>query len=256
MSPNHRSGPDTLWPHGETMATGRSRSRCFAGLIRLCVASSVMGSLGALGGCAAKPCLQNPSRVQVVPPAAAAIESEVYRRAETDRAARLAREVEELRGDLQQAEEALVAAESGLRGSYTRADAISRLAEARIRVARASNAAPWRSSQIHEAQEKLADAERQVAAGHFGAGLFLVYRAERISDALEDEARRVQATPGTRFVRSGRVNLRSGPSTDEAIVSVLTLGTPVFPESDESPWVLVRTASGDVGWVHATLIDD
>lgn len=213
-----------------------------------------MWALATFGGCAAKPCLENPSRAVSVPEPSA-IDSEVYRRAETDRAARLAREVEELRRDLQQAEEALVAAESGLRGSYTRADAISRLAEARIRVARASHAAPWRASQIHEAKEKLADAERQVAASHFGAGLFLVYRAERISDALEDEARRVQATPGTRFVRSGRVNLRSGPSTDEPIVSVLTVGTPVFPESDESPWVLVRTASGDVGWVHATLID-
>lgn len=206
-------------------------------------------------GCTTRPCTENRT-----PPEAAtepvAIENEVYRRAETERAARLAREVEELRGDLRQAEEALVAAESGLRGSYTRADAISRLAEARIRVARARNEAPWRASQIAEAQEKLEDAERQVAAGHYGAGLFLVYRAERISDALEDEARRVHATPGTRFIRSGRVNLRSGPSTDETVLSVLTRGTPVFPETDDSPWVLVRTASGEVGWVHATLIAD
>ena len=205
-------------------------------------------------GCANRPCVESRSR-----PVAAAEPSkidDVYRRAETERAARLAREVEELRGDLRQAEEALVAAESGLRGSYTRADAISRLAEARIRVARARNAAPWRESQITEAQEKLEDAERQVAAGHYGAGLFLVYRAERISDALEDEARRVHATPGTRFVRSGRVNLRSGPSTDGTVLSVLTLGTPVFPETDDSPWVLVRTATGEVGWVHATLIAD
>jgi len=206
-------------------------------------------------GCASRPCVDK-RKLPVAVSEPSTIDDDVYRRAETERAARLAREVEELRGDLRQAEEALVAAESGLRGSYTRADAISRLAEARIRVARARNAAPWRGSQIAEAQEKLEDAERQVAAGHYGAGLFLVYRAERISDALEDEARRVYATPGARFVRSGRVNLRSGPSTDETVLSVLTLGTPVFPETDDSPWVLVRTASGEVGWVHATLIAD
>lgn len=183
------------------------------------------------------------------------IDVEVYRRAETERAARLAREVEQLRADLQQAEGALVTAESGLRGSYTRADAVSSLAEARIHVARAGRAAPWRSAEITEARAKLDDAELQVNAGHFGAALFFVYRAERIGDAIEAEAERVYSTPGAGFIRGRRVNLRAGPSLDESVLSVLTLGTPVFPESDEPPWVLVRTAAGDVGWVHDTLID-
>lgn len=237
------------------MSTGRSKSRCQAGLARVAALSSALLTVVVLPGCATEPCPQVEAVVALAPDPDA-IDFEIYRRAETDRAARLAGEVAELRSDLQQAEEALVAAESGLRGSYTRADAISKLADARIRVARARNAAPWQSSQIAEAQGKLEEAERQVAAGHFGAGLFLVYRAERLSDALEAEARRVHATPGTRFIRSGRVNLRSGPSIDQPIISILTPGTPVFPETEESPWMLVRTASGDVGWVHGTLIDE
>jgi hypothetical protein len=202
-----------------------------------------------LAGCASEPC-PDPAP----PQAPAAIDAEVYRRAETERAARLAREVEQLRDDLRQAEGALVAAESGLRGSYTRADAISSLAEARIRVSRAGDVAPWRSAQLAEAQAKLTDAEHQVEAGHFGAALFFVYRAERIADLLQAEAERVQATPGTRFVRGRRVNLRSGPSTTDRVLAVLSGGTPVFPETAERSWVLVRTATGEVGWVHTSLL--
>lgn len=204
---------------------------------------------GPVGCSTAAPC------PPAAPRAAAEIDVEVYRRAETERAARLAREVGQLRADLQQAEGALVAAESGLRGSYSRADAVSSLAEARIRVARAGKAAPWRSTELGEARAKLDDAAIQVAEGHFGAAQFFVYRAERIGDALEAEAESVYATPGAGFIRGRRVNLRSGPSTDDSVLSVLTFGTPVFPESDEPPWVLVRTASGDVGWVHDTLIN-
>ncbi len=61
-----------------------------------------------------------------------AIDGAVYRRAEVDRAAGLEAEVERLRADLRQAEDALILAESGLRGTYTRADAVSQLAESRI----------------------------------------------------------------------------------------------------------------------------
>jgi len=182
------------------------------------------------------------------------IDVEVYRRAETDRAARLARQVETLQADLRQAEEALVMAESGLRGTHSRADAVSRLAEARIQVERAASAAPWRAEEVERARVKLAEAERQVEDDHFGAALFFVYRAQRIADALEAEAARVYAGPDTRFIRGKRVNLRAGPSTSEPVLGVLPDGTPVFPERHRSSWVLVRTPSGSVGWVHGTLL--
>lgn len=226
--------------------------------VRAAAAAWAAGVLAAwlVAGCATRPPCPDPAAHRAKPDATAEIDAEVYRRAETERAARLAREVEQLRDDLRQAEEALVAVESGLRGSYSRADAISNLAEARIRVARAGGAAPWRAAQIAEARGKLDDAERQVEAGRFGAALFFVYRAERIADGLEAEARRVHGTPGTRFIRARRVNLRSGPSLGESVLAVLPAGTPVFPETRESPWVLVRTAAGEVGWVHAGLLGE
>ena len=58
----------------------------------------------------------------------------------------------------------------------------------------------------------------------------------------------------TRFVRSQRVNLRAGPSTDHAVVDVLKESTPVFLERREGSWVLVRTVSGPAGWVHLSLL--
>jgi len=218
----------------------------------------VAGALAVLLALCSLACASGPRRTEAPGvdhrPSAAEIDAEIYRRAETERAARLAREVEQLRDDLRQAEEALVAAESGLRGSYSRADAISSLAEARIRVARAGEAAPWRTAQLAEATAKLEDAERQVEAGHFGAALFFVYRAERIADGMQAEASRVYETPGTRFIRVARVNLRAGPSTRDSVLAVLPRGTPVFPESQDAPWLLVRTGTGEVGWVHVSLL--
>jgi hypothetical protein len=150
----------------------------------------------------------------------------VYEQAERDRAQLLEREVERLTADLAAAEQALVSAESGLRGASSRADAVSTLAGARIQVDRALAQAPWHSSSLEEASEKLEEAQRQVDAGNFGSAIFFAHR----------------------------VNLRDGPSTDHGVLAVLTRGTPVFPEREESEWLLIRTARGRVGWIHTLLV--
>jgi hypothetical protein len=193
------------------------------------------------------------TKLERLPPQAS-IDVEVYRRAETERASRLAMQVAHLRADLRQAEEALVMAESGLRGTHTRADAVSGLAEARIQVKRAAAAAPWRSDELGEARLKLEEAQRQIDDGHFGAARFFVYRAQRIADNLEAEAARVYAEPDTRFTHGRGVNLRAGPSKHDPILGVLPDRTPVVPESRRADWLLVRTASGEVGWIHGSLV--
>jgi hypothetical protein len=199
-------------------------------------------------------CARPPAAV----PSAAAIPSppppEVYRRADDDRVKALEREQERLREDLRAAEEALVAIESGMRGSLTRAQAVSGLAEARIQVDRAAQRSPWRAATLVEARAKLDEAERQLAQGHIGSTIFFVSRASRIAATLLAEASQVEKNPATRFVRAGRVNLRSAPTLESPVVAVLPAGLPVFPESEHAGWMLVRTASGDVGWVHAPLL--
>lgn len=182
--------------------------------------------------------------------------AEFYKSAGVDRTTQLELEVERLRADLREAEEAMVAIESGLRGVHGRADAVSTLAESRIAVERASRDAPWRMNQVTEARQKLDEAERQFQAGHTGSAVFFASRARRIAQALSAEAERVANTPGTRFINAERVNLREGPSTEDRILHVLVGSTPVFPEREDGEWVLVITPSGQVGWVHGSLLSD
>lgn len=180
-------------------------------------------------------------------------DAEIYRRAESDRVSRLERDVQHLRADLSQAEQELVAMESGLRGSRVRADAISALAEARIQVERATRRAPWQASLLKEAGEKLDEAERLVAAENFGSAIFFASRAERIARETLEEARAAESEPGVRSINGRGVNLRDGPSTHHDVLAVLPLGMPVFPEREEDGWTLVRTTEGSVGWVLRSL---
>ncbi len=179
---------------------------------------------------------------------------EILRRADADRVQALEVEVERLRADLRDAEETLLAVESGMRGAQGRAEAVSALAETRIQVDRAARRAPWRIEDAEEARAKLAEAERQLAAQHVGPTVFFVSRARRIAESLTADADRVRANPNTAFVRGNRVNLRRGPSQAEAVLKTLPARFPVFVEGQEGDWSLVRTATGHVGFVRSDLL--
>jgi SH3-like domain-containing protein len=180
--------------------------------------------------------------------------TEVYERADIDRTQELELEVERLRADLDQAEETMVAIESVLRGVQGRAGAVSALAESRIAVERAARDAPWRRERLAEAERKLDEAERQLQAGHTGPAVFFASRGRRIAAELDTEAELVANTPGTHFINARRVNLRAGPSTDTRVLDTLVDSTPVFPQRVDGEWQLVRTASGQAGWVHSSLL--
>lgn len=164
------------------------------------------------------------------------------------------KEIARLQADLMTAEAALVEAESGLSASHTRADAVSLLAVTRIQVERAELRAPWRAGEIKGARSKLDEAERQVEESRFGTALFFVYRARRVAESILDEAQVVQSDRNVQLIQAPRVNLRSGPSEKESILSVLTYGTPVFPQANEGDWLLVQVSGGPAGWVHRQLV--
>ncbi|MGH0032945.1 MAG: SH3 domain-containing protein [Myxococcota bacterium] len=182
------------------------------------------------------------------------IESDVYRRAELTRSEFFEREVERLRADLRQAEESIVAMESGLRGFQSRADAVSALAEARIALDRIERRVPWREDQGREARAKLSEATNQLERGHVGSAVFFASRAQRITTSLLDEARQVEEWSDRRVIGAKRVNLRAGPSLEHRVIDRLAERTPVFPERGHADWKLVRTPSGQVGWVHESLL--
>lgn len=181
-------------------------------------------------------------------------DAELYLTAQEERTAALERQVARLRADLEQAEEAMVAIESGLRGEHSRADAVSSIADARIAVARVARSVPWRQAEVREAQAKVEEAERQLQAGHTGSAVFFASRASRIADTLDEESIQVARAENARFVDARTVNVRSGPSTDYRVIDTLDQATPVFPEREHGEWVLVRTLSGSVGWVHTSLL--
>jgi SH3-like domain-containing protein len=107
---------------------------------------------------------------------------------------------------------------------------------------------------VKEAEEKLDDADRLIGAENFGSASFFSSRAARIARNILEEAKMAESVPGVRTISGRRVNLRDGPSTQHAVLTVLLLGMPVFPEREEGDWILLRTADGSVGWVHRSLI--
>lgn len=206
-----------------------------------------------LGACTAPP--QAPIAPPAPPAAASVVPSpEIQRRADADRVRALEVEVDRLRADLHAAEETLLAVESGMRGAQGRAEAVSALAEARIQVDRAARRAPWRGDVADEARKKLAEAGRQLGAGHIGSAVFFVSRASRIAESLVAESDRVASDPNTQFVRGSRVNLRARPSPQAEVLGTLAAELPVFVEGREGDWSLVRTVTGHVGFVHSDLL--
>ncbi|UCE86173.1 MAG: SH3 domain-containing protein [Deltaproteobacteria bacterium] len=217
--------------------SGRDRHRRVAPE-RFAVAALVVGSLFA--GCSQVP-VGNPF-------------GQARLEAQAKRAELLALEVTRLRADLEQAEKVLSGSSAGDSSPHSRADAIATIAEARITLERAADRARWGADEVAEARAKLAEADRQVELGHFGAAIFFAARAHHIANDLNAEVELVQQETATAVVVGERVNLRAGTSTDDRVVRVLARDTPVFAEAEDADWVLVRTAGGDVGWVHGSLI--
>jgi len=170
-----------------------------------------------------------------------------------DRIFGLELEIERLRADLAQAEVTMLATDSEVRAG-NRATAVSVLAEAHISVETAQRVAPWWPEALEEAQQKLAEAERQLRGGHPGAAVYFASRGQRIAQNLIVEAKQVEQSKDARFVRVGRLNLRVGPSTGERVIRTLLKGTPVFAQRERGEWARVRTLRGELGWVHASLL--
>jgi hypothetical protein len=219
------------------------------------LAASLAAAL-ALSGCASLDPWFHASEDEDPATGVAARDAAIYRDAQADRIRTLERENARLRRDVEEAEDAMVAIESGLRGAQTRADVVSALAEARIAAERARAVAAWRERELGDIADKLAEAERQFQAGNPGSAMFFASRARRSADSLSEQARQLGTGPhGTLRVVPPRVNLRSGPSTSDPVLRVLTAATPVVPQRTQGEWMLVRTLDGAAGWLHASLLE-
>jgi len=175
---------------------------------------------------------------------------------QTQRVDRLARDAERLRADIEDAEQALVSLESGLKGMHTRADAVSALADARILVARAAQQAPWRADSIRRARDKLDEAERHIGENYFGSAVFFTARGRRLAEEVLAQVQALRADPSIRFIRPDRANVRGSPSLDAEVVVVLERGTPVTVRGRENGWVQIVTRDDAGGWIYGELLSE
>lgn len=180
--------------------------------------------------------------------------TKVILKADNERIEQLEREIARLKNELARAEETLVAVESGLQSGYTRADAVKSMAEAQIQLEKTMGLAPWHMDQITQAQDKLRTAQSHIDAGRFGAGLFFIHRVNSIVKNVNSETEAIRTSPNLLFVNKKRANLRGGPSTEHEVLTTLAQDTPLLVEDRSEKWVLVRTLSGTVGWIHVGLL--
>ncbi len=58
----------------------------------------------------------------------------------------------------------------------------------------------------------------------------------------------------TVVVKADKCNVRSGPGTKYAVVFKVDNGVPFRVLETKGPWLHIRHADGDQGWIHATLV--
>lgn len=211
---------------------------------------------------AAPPVIDTASECEAPPPSLVTVpaipdsedEDDAVTREQSDRLVELEGQVTQLQQKLKQSDGELVAIESHLREEHSRADAVSALAGARVKLQRAARDAPWRAKEIDEANDRLYVAERRIESGDYGAAAFFIYRASGTADSIFSEAELVRATENAMFIAADLVNLRANPSTEAEVLGQLSRGTRIFPTRAIEEWIQVRTESGLEGWVHASLV--
>lgn len=207
----------------------------------------------ALGGCAQQPTVAPP----VEPPQRAQRIEQLTRETRTLRA-----EVQETRRALarldhelgeSQRELARLAAE--LRPVRSRAEVVSALADARVALDRVGeDAATWESSRINEGREQLSEAERHLAADRVGSALFFVLRARRIATDIREYRELVARDADMKYVRVDQANVRTEPSMDGAIVTVLGRATPIRSLGRDDGWMRILAPDGQYGWIYGNLV--
>lgn len=207
----------------------------------------------ALGGCAQ----QQTADTSVEPPP------------RTQRIDQLTHESQRLRAEVQETRRAVARLEhelgksrreldsltAQLRPMRSPADVVSALADARVALDRVGeDAASWESSRVEEGRAQLAEAQRHLAADRVGSALFFVLRARRITADIRDYRRLVAGTEDTKYVRVDQANVRTEPSLDGAVVTVLGRATPILSLGRDDDWLRILAPDGRYGWIHGTLV--
>jgi uncharacterized protein YgiM (DUF1202 family) len=167
---------------------------------------------------------------------------------------RLEERVALLQRNLEMTETELIRTKARLKGSETKADASSAIAEARVLMRRMLDAR-GRSASLNLCQEKLDRAEKLLALDNYGAALFFASQAQDLLGALHrgPEESEEPAPRQAYVVAASSANLRAEPNASSKVVARLVRGTSVEAQAMRGEWMRVN-AQGAVGWVLANLL--
>jgi hypothetical protein len=105
-----------------------------------------------------------------------------------------------------------------------------------------------------EVDRRLAAGEEAIANVNFTAAVYHAHRAMRMLNHSARQQQSYLATGTPRVVKVSSANYRKGPGADFGVLGQLARGTVVVEMSRNKDWSEVRTRSGQVGWIHASLI--
>jgi hypothetical protein len=173
------------------------------------------------------------------------------RRAE-DEARRLEERVALLQRDLEITETEVIRTKARLKGTATKAEASSAIAEAQILVGRLDG----RGQSAARGQELIAKAEELLRQENFSAAAFFALRAQEVATRAAEGRQAVERpAPKARYmVRVAQANIRRGPALGEPVIGRAPRQAEVAALAVRGEWVKVSHA-GVTGWIHASLLE-
>jgi hypothetical protein len=159
----------------------------------------------------------------------------------------------------------VVRAKAKLRGSESKAEAASELAEAEISFADLAEVPGGpETPEYEQAAQLIEDSSLEFDAENFGGAIYLASQAKsvislgqvRLGERAPFETTAGEIPFGVPLPLSllKNSNIRAGPGLDFRILGTLRQGTPLVGYSYQGEWIHVRLEDGTTGWVYQTLV--
>ncbi len=172
---------------------------------------------------------------------------------------RLEDRISVLQRDLEMTETEVIRTKARLKGTETKAEASSAIAEARILMRRLADD-KRRSAALARCNELLARAEDLLRQENFGAAAFFALKAQDAATKAEEptpaaavEAER-PAPQKAYTVKATLANLRRTPTTGASVVATAPKGAVLEALAISGDWIKVKTGVV-VAWVHRSLVE-
>ena len=142
----------------------------------------------------------------------------------------------------------------GLPSVQSRAFAVSLIADARVRVDAVGGDADMRPA-VAEASQLLVQADVALEQGKYGNACYLAQKAREAIRKKIVPVGNVDPLPAPQdFEVLSASNLRVGPGTDHKRIGSASPGDRLTALAKKGEWYRVQTASGELAWIHRSLV--